>query len=68
MNIRIIVLIGVKEQCDLYPNIHTLLADESGISVHIVEIADAIVTAIKINNNNNFIENLAIFLAFMKLV
>ena len=35
MNISIIVLIGAKVQCDLYPSMLSLLADESGISVHI---------------------------------
>lgn len=40
----------------------SLLADESGISVHIAETADAIDIAIKSNNKNNFIENLIIFL------
>ena len=50
MNIRMIVLIGVKEQCDLYPSMLSLLADESGTNVHIAGIADAIAPAIKINN------------------
>jgi hypothetical protein len=62
------VLIGVKEQCDLYPNMLSLLADESGISVHIIEIADAIAPAIKINNNNNFNKNIKLFFTFIKLV
>ena len=41
---------------------HSLLADESGTRVHIVDIADAIDPAIKIANNNNFNDNFAIFL------
>jgi len=62
MNIKINVLIGVKEQCALYPSMLSLLAVESGIIVHIVDIADAIAPAIKINNNNIFVDNLIIFL------
>jgi hypothetical protein len=59
------VLIGVKEQCDLYPNILSLLADESGISVHIAEIAEDTAPAIKTNNKSNLIEIFKIFLAFI---
>ncbi len=51
---RMIVLIGTKEQCDLYPSILTLLADESGIIVHSVEIADAIAPASRISTMNIF--------------
>lgn len=47
------MLIGAKEQCDLYPNMLSLLADESGITVHTVEIADAIAPAISIISTNN---------------
>ena len=61
------MLIGVKEQCDLYPSIHSLLADESGIIVQIAEIADAIAPAIKINNINNLIDNLIIFFIVIKI-
>ena len=46
----------------------SLLADESGISVHIAENIEPILPAINISNINNFIENLAIFLTFIKLV
>ena len=67
MNMRIIVLIGVKEQCDLYPSILTLLADESGIMVHSVEIADAIAPASKINNINILIDNFIVFLIVMNV-
>ncbi len=56
------MLIGVKEQCDLYPSIQSLLADESGIIVQMEEIADAIAPAIKINRIINFINTLTIFL------
>jgi hypothetical protein len=56
------VLIGVKEQCDLYPNILSLLADESGISVHTTENIEPIIPAINISNINSFIEDLIIFL------
>jgi len=66
MNIRMIVLIGVKEQCALYPSILSLLAEESGTIVHIEDTADAIAPAIKINNINSFIENLATFLIVIK--
>ena len=62
------MLIGVKEQCDLYPNMLSLLADESGINVHIVEIADAIAPAIKISNNNNLNKNFILFFVFIILV
>ena len=62
MNNRIIVLIGIKEQCDLYPNMLSLLADESGIIVHIAEIVEAIAPANKINNINSFIENFIILM------
>ena len=67
MNIRMIVLIGVKEQCDLYPSMLSLLADESGTNVHIAEIADAIAPAIKINNINSFVDNLVIFFIVTKI-
>jgi len=67
MNIRMIVLIGVKEQCDLYPSMLSLLADESGTTVHIAEIADAIAPAIRINNINNFIDNLMICFIVIKI-
>ena len=67
MNIRMIVLIGVKEQCDLYPSVLSLLADESGTTVHIAEIADATAPAIKINNVNSFIDNLVIFFIVIKI-
>jgi len=40
---RMIELIGAKEQCALYPNILTLLADASGITVITENTADAIV-------------------------
>ena len=50
MIIRIIVLIGVKEQCALYPNIQSLLADESGITVITAATADAISAASNIKN------------------
>jgi len=62
------VLIGVKEQCDLYPNMLSLLADESGISVHIEEIGDATAPANKINNVNNFKKNFKLFFTFIKIV
>ena len=39
----------------------SLLADESGISVHIAENADPIAPAIKINNINSFNMNLINF-------
>jgi len=42
----------------LYPNIHTLLANESGISVHMADNADPIAPAIKIKSIKNFIKNL----------
>ena len=61
MNIRINVLIGVKEQCDLYPSMHSLLADESGTIVHMAETADPIAPAININNTNSFNVSLIIF-------
>lgn len=61
MSVRMIVLIGAKEQCDLYPNILSLLADESGITVHITDIADAIAPATSINSTNSFNNNLIIF-------
>ncbi|KYK27777.1 hypothetical protein AYK20_02015 [Thermoplasmatales archaeon SG8-52-1] len=47
---------------------HSLLASVSGISVNTAEIAEPIAPANKINNINNFIENLAIFLTFIKQV
>ena len=61
MNISIIVLIGTKVQCDLYPIMFSLLADVSGIIVHIVEIADAITPAIKTNKTNSFIISIITF-------
>ena len=54
MNINIIVLIGVKEQCALYPALHSLLEEESGTIVHTAEIADATAPAIRINTINIF--------------
>ena len=56
------MLIGVKEQCDLYFNMLSLLADESGITVHTVEIADAITPAISIISINNLNIDLMAFL------
>jgi hypothetical protein len=47
---------------------HSLLASVSGISVNTAEIAEPIVPANKINSINNFIENLTIFLTFIKQV
>ena len=41
---------GAKEQCDLYPNILTLLADASGIMVITENTADAIVPASSTRN------------------
>lgn len=41
MMTRRIVLIGAKEQCDLYPNILTLLADPSAITVITANTEDA---------------------------
>jgi hypothetical protein len=64
MKIRMIVLIGAKEQCDLYPSMLSLLADESGIIVHIVEIAEAIAPAINIISTNNLIIDLMAFFIF----
>ncbi len=46
------MLIGVKEQCALYPNLHSRLADESGITVITAATADAISAD---NNIKNFI-------------
>lgn len=40
----------------------SLLADESGISVHTTEKIEPIIPATNITNINNFIENLTIFL------
>lgn len=62
MNIRIIVLIGVKEQCDLYSSMLSLIADESGIIVHIAEIVEAIASTNKVNNIKSFIENFIILM------
>lgn len=67
MSIRIIVLSGAYEQCDLYPSILSLLADESGISVHITENADPIAPAIKIKSISIFVENFTIFLIVIKI-
>ena len=68
MNARIIVLIGTKEQCDLYPSMLSLLADESGITVHITEIAEAIAPASNTNITNNFSINLiTFFISYYKM-
>lgn len=61
MEIRIIVLIGVKVQCDLYPSMLSLLAVDSGRRVHIAETAEPINPAINTNNTNSFIINLMAF-------
>ena len=54
MTMRKIVLIGAKEQCDLYPNIFGLLADASGSKVIGANTADAIAPASSIRNNSIF--------------
>ena len=61
MNINIMVLIGTKVQCDLYPRMFSLLAVDSVISVHIVETADPMAPATNIINKNSFIINLIAF-------
>ncbi len=45
------MLIGVNEQCDLYPNILALLADESGTRVITALTPDAIVPASSTRKN-----------------
>jgi hypothetical protein len=67
INIRIIVLIGIKEQCALYPQMLSSLAEESGTIIHIAEIADALAPPNTINNINRFIENLITFLIIIKI-
>jgi hypothetical protein len=58
---------GAKEQCDLYPRMLSLLAEESGITVHTVEIADAIAPATNINKSRSFNIHLIVFRIFIYL-
>ena len=62
---RINVLIGVNVQCAMYPIIHSLLAEESGINVQTADIAEAIIPANSIINNSHLIDDLAIFEIFI---
>ena len=54
---RMIVPIGVNEQCALYPSIHALLADSSGTTVITADTAEAIVAESNNKNSSNFPNN-----------